>query len=52
MCHGQSVGSLAQYCDVIVARKFKAANQLLEATGEGGISCVCYTGAVRPQKGL
>ena len=20
--------------------------------GEGGISCVCYTGAVRPQKGL
>ena len=32
MCHGQSVGSLAQCCDVIVARKFKPANQLLKAS--------------------
>ena len=32
MCHGQSVGSLAPCFDVIVTRKFKPANQLLEAS--------------------
>ena len=26
--------------------------EALCATGGGGISCVCYTGAVRPQKSL
>ena len=26
--------------------------EVLCAMGEGGISCICYTGAVHPQKGL